>query len=204
MSMNGQITGIFDASQFQPRQAGEAHPVGDFDFTITGCEIKSTKDNSGGYFQVEFTSPRGSIIHRYNIWNAEPKAVEIAHGQLSALCTATGIYKLNWQNEGRELLQARGKMRVGYQKGEEPTPEKPQGGYVELKRVFDIHGNEPGKAPAAAPQPQQAAGVLPMQQQPNGGWGAQQAAPSANQQPESSAQGWTQGQAPKTPPWGAR
>ena len=196
MSMNGQITGIFDASQFQPRQVSEAHPVGDFDFVITGCEIKSVNDNSGGYFQVEFTSPRGSIIHRYNIWNEDSKSVEIAHGQLSALCTATGIYKLNWQNEGRELLQARGKMRVGYQKGEEPTPEKPQGGYVELKRVFDVHGNEPGKAPAAAPQPQQ---VAPIQQQPNGVWG-----PQPQQQPEPSAQGWTQGQAPKTPPWGAR
>jgi hypothetical protein len=218
---NGQVTGVFDASQFQPRQAGEAHPVGDFDFTITGCEIKSTKDNSGGYFQVEFTSPRGSIIHRYNIWYNDPndhtksaKTVEIAHGQLSALCHATGVYKINWQNQGRELLQARGKMRVGYQKGEEPTEAKPQGGYVELKRVFDIHGNEPGKAPATAPQPQQAA--------PNGGWGqttatgqapinqgGQHSAPAWNntapaQQAEQAAPGWSQGQASKTPPWGAR
>jgi hypothetical protein len=210
--MSNGPAGTFDASQFQPRQAGEAHPVGDFDFTITGCEIKSTKDNSGGYFQVEFTSPRGSIVHRYNIWNTEPKAVEIAHGQLSALCHATGVYKINWQNQGRELLQARGKMRVGYQKGEEPTAEKPQGGYVELKRVFDIHGNEPGKVPAAASQPQQAA--------PNGGWGqttatgqapvnqgGQHSAPAWNNptpQPEQAAPGWSQGTASKTPPWGAR
>jgi hypothetical protein len=214
---NGQVTGVFDASQFQPRQAGEAHPVGDFDFTITSCEIKSTKDNSGGYFQVEFTSPRGSIIHRYNIWNTEPKAVEIAHGQLSALCHVTGVYKINWQNQGRELLQARGKMRVGYQKGEEPTAEKPQGGYVELKRVFDIYGNEPGKAPVAAPQPQQA---VPITQQKIGWGNTSEQAPvnqggqhSAPQQawnnpappsPEQPAPSWSQGQAPKTPPWGAR
>jgi len=215
---NGQVTGVFDASQFQPRQAGEAHPVGDFDFTITGCEIKSTKDNSGGYFQVEFTSPRGSIVHRYNIWNTEPKAVEIAHGQLSALCHATGVYKINWQNQGRELLQARGKMRIGYQKGEEPTAEKPQGGYVELKRVFDIHGNEPGKAPATAPVPMGGQHSIPNQTNPpmaqgsNGGWGAGQQANNptpawnnpAPQQTEQNPTGWSQGTASKTPPWGAR
>jgi hypothetical protein len=214
--MSNGPTGTFDASQFQPRQAGEAHPVGDFDFTITGCEIKGTKDGTGGYFQVEFTSPRGSIIQRYNIWNTEPKAVEIAHGQLSALCHATMVYKINWQNQGRELLQARGKMRVGYQKGEEPTAEKPQGGYVELKRVFDIHGNEPGKASIAAPQPQQ---QPPMQQNTNGGWGNPAQQPGQNPthpqgtpawnnpapQPDTSqATGWSQGAAPKTPPWGAR
>jgi len=44
-------------------------------------------------------------------------------------------------------------LDVNYQKGEEPTAERPEGGYVEVKKVYDVNGNEPGKAPAQA-QPQ--------------------------------------------------
>jgi hypothetical protein len=203
-------TGTFDASQFQSSQAVALHPVGDFEFQISNTEIKPTKDNSGGYFQVEFTSPQGSIIQRYNIWNNEPKAVEIAHGQLSALCHAVGVFRINWQTQGAELRGARGKMRVGYQKGEEPTADKPQGGYVELKKVMDINGNEPGRAPAPAAQPQAAP--------PNGGGWGQAAAPAnqpqqgaqpwqpgpSNQQTAQPHTGWQQGTAAPNPPWGGR
>jgi hypothetical protein len=215
--------GSFDASQFQPNQGGQGHPVGKFPFNISHTECVSTKDQQGGMFVVTFTSPSGEIKTRYNLWNQNAKAVEIAHGQLSALCHATGVFKLDWQNEGAALRGARGMMEIGYQKGEEPTAEKPAGGYVEVKKVFDVNGNEPGKGPAPAAQPMQQAPqaqpqmawpnqpapppgsmqastgfaqqAAPMQQQPNGGWQppAQQQAP---QQP-----GWTQGAAPNQPPW---
>ena len=149
--MNG-MTGSFDATQFAPRQGGEGHPVGMYQFTITDTKIVPTKDSTGGMFVVEFTSPNGSISNRYNIWNNSAKAVEIAHGQLAALCHAVGIFKVDWQNEGAILRGAKGQMKIDYQKGEEPTAEKPTGGYVEIKKVYDVNGNEPGKAPRAAPQ----------------------------------------------------
>jgi hypothetical protein len=172
------MTGSFDASQFQPRQGGEAHPVGRYPFTISNTKIVQTKDGTGGMFVVTFQSDRGEIDMRYNIWNQSAKAVEIAHGQLSALCHAIGIFKVEWTNEGAIIRGARGVMDINYQKGEEPTAEKPSGGYVEVKKVFSASGNEPGKGP-----------VAPQQTPPNnapapasGGWGGQQTAAAPNGQ----------------------
>lgn len=211
-----QLQGTFNANQFEPNQGGQAHPVGlKFPFTITNTEIKENASKTGGYFQVELTSPVGSIKKAYNIWykgENEAKTVEIAHGQLSALCRAVNIYQIDWGNEGAALRSGRGMMDIGYQKGEEPTPEKPGGGYVEVKRVYDAAGNEPGKAPAqpqtqAQPQPQNP----PMTQQPGGGWGQGQTNPNPAQQPaqpqqNSSGQAWQPGgnAAGTTPPWGNR
>lgn len=217
------ITGTFNANQFEPNQGGQAHPVGlKFPFQITNTEIKENASKTGGYFQVELSSPVGSIKKAYNIWykgENEAKTVEIAHGQLSALCRAVNIYQIDWANEGAALRGGRGMMDIGYQKGEEPTEVKPAGGYVEVKRIYDAAGNEPGKI-AAQPQTQAA----PQVQQPGGGWAtpAQQANPAqqpsqgwqggnqqnavAQQQPQPSGQAWQPGgqSAGDTPPWGSR
>jgi hypothetical protein len=208
--------GSFDATQHQPRQGGQAHPVGKYPFTITDTKIESTKDGQGGMFIVTFTSPSGEMVNRYNLWNNSIKAVEIAHGQLSALCYATGVFRLNFDNAGAELRQARGMMEIGYQKGEEPTAEKPAGGYVELKKVFDANGNEPGKT-APAPSPQQANPAPPWPSSnpsppatspvnPNGGavgWQPQgsQAPP---QPPNGPAPAWQQGPTQAAPPWASK
>src|SRR5882724_1614065 len=187
----------FDANQFEPRQNAGGHPVGNkFPFEITGTEVKSTKDGTGGMFVVTFTTPAGQIDYRYNLFNQSTKAVEIAHGQFSALCRAVGRYQVDFNNDGAILRGAKGCLDVNYQKGEEPTAERPEGGYVEVKKVYDANGNEPGKAPAQAqPQGQN----QPLQQQPGGsGWGngaqPQQNAPAPSPAP---AQVWSPGgQAP--------
>lgn len=215
-----QLTGTFNANQFEPNQGGQAHPVGlKFPFQITNTEIKENSSKTGGYFQVELTSLVGSIKKAYNIWykgENEAKTVEIAHGQLSALCRAVNIYQIDWGNEGAALRGGRGMMDIGYQKGEEPTEAKPGGGYVEVKRIYDAAGNEPGKVATASGLQGQ-----PMTQQPGGGWGNQAPNPNPSQQP---AQGWQQpvqnaavqqnqagqawqpgGNAPnQDPPWGKR
>lgn len=213
------LQGTFNANQFEPNQGGQAHPVGlKFPFTVTFTEIKENVSKTGGYFQVELTSPVGSIKKAYNIWykgENEAKTVEIAHGQLSALCRAVNIYQIDWGNEGAALRGGRGMMDIGYQKGEEPTPEKPGGGYVEVKRIYDAAGNEPGKPPTNQPQTQ--AGQppnQPMTQQPGGSWGNQ---PQQNQPSQQQPQGqqnpnpagaWQPGGnaagGNPTPPWGAR
>jgi len=208
--------GSFDASQHQPRQGGQAHPVGKFPFTITNTGIKGTKDEemlppeqrTKGMFFVTFTSPVGEHTNHYNLWNPSAKTVEIAHGQLSALCHATGVFRLNFDNAGAELRGARGMMEIGYQKGEEPSAEKPTGGYVELKKVYDANGNEPGKAPAAAPAPQAAASAWPgpnpaPQTSPpvNGSNGSVGWQPQGAQAPQQSPNGWQQGSTQAPPPW---
>lgn len=208
------MQGSFNANQYEPKQTGGGHPpASKIPFTITSTSIKENASKDGGFFEVEFTSQLGSIIHRYNVWNKSPKAVEISYGQLSALCRATGIYQLDWQTEGSALRGGKGLMDVGYQKGEEPSPDNPDAkGYTELKRVYDLGGNEPGKAPAQQQpqtmQQQPQPGPAPMQQQPGGGWGQpNQPQQQAPQQPPSQQGGAWQpgGGAPQqTPPWGNR
>ena len=219
---------VFDATQFQPQQGAGAHPVGTFDAQITNTYAKGTKDNTGGMFVAEFTSPQGKIETRYNLWNSSTQAVEIAQKSLSALCHAVGIFKITFpklpdgspdmQNAGRELRGARCKIEVAYQIDRET---KQPTAYVEVKRVLDLQGNEPGRAPQAAPQPQQATQgqQAPMTQQSNGGWGAPNPAPQStqggwgnNQNPTQAAPqqnnnpGWQQNNPNPnpSPPWGQR
>lgn len=178
-----QMQGSFDAAQFAPKQMGTSHPPGKkFPAVITGTSIEPTKDQTGGMFIAEFTTPSGVALFRYNLWNKEPKAVEIAHGQLSALCHATGIFRLDWQNEGAALRNARCCIDVDLQNANEPN------GYTQITKVYDANGNEPGKPPMNAPQPQQQPQGQPMQQNPGGGWGS----PPPQQQPQQPAQpaGW--------------
>lgn len=211
-----QMQGSFNANQFEPNQGGGGGhpPANKIPFTVTGTAIKENSSKDGGYFEVELTSQLGTQIQRYNIWNKTPKAVEIAHGQLSALCRATGRFQIDWNNEGAALKGGQGLMDVGYQKGEEPDPAFPdRKGYTELKKVYDMGGNEPGKAPAqqqAQPQTTQQPSAAPTQQQANGSWGNQpNPAPAAQEQPQQQGGAWQPGggggAAPSSnPPWGQR
>lgn len=192
----------FDARTVQPQQGGGAHPVGNkFPFTITSVEVKPTKENNGGMLDVELTSPAGSITMHYNLWNESDKAREIAQKQLSALCHVTGIFVIG-PRQGQELLGGKGLMDIGFQKGHEPTAEKPAGGYVELKKVYDMAGNEPGKAPAQTVQ-QNAGATAASTNAVAGQWNAsaQQQAVQPQQTIQQNAGGWSQGQATTTAPW---
>lgn len=218
-----QMQGSFNSAQYEPSQSGGGHPPAlKAPFTITSTAIKENSSKDGGFFEVEFTSPAGSIIHRYNIWNKTPKAVEIAHGQLSALCRATGRYTIDWSNEGAALRGGQGLMDVGYQKGEEPSLDNPNAkGYTELKKVYDLAGNEPGKSSGQAqPAPQQA--QQPVQQgganwqqgpaqtqtqpsQPPAGWNGSAPNPNPAQQAPQGQVWQPGGAAPASnPPWGSR
>jgi len=212
-----QMQGSFNAQQYEPNQGGGGgHPPAQkVQFTVTSTAIQENKNKDGGMFVVELTSAMGSVIQRYNIWNQSPKAVEIAHGQLSALCRATGRSQIDWSNEGAALKGGQGLMDVGYQKGEEPDPAFPdRKGYTELKKVYDLGGNEPGKAPAQPQTTQQPQTVQqqPMTQQPGGQWGQGGAAPqTAQEQPQGQqpqGQAWQPGGGQQgggsPPPWGAR
>lgn len=213
----------FDARSVAPQQAGDKHPVGIFDFQITNTYLKPSKDNQHLMLLVEFSSPAGRIERNYIVDGASAQAIEIANKQISALCHATNIFRLTYPKHpdgspifdqaARELRGGRGRMEVAFQKGQEPSAENPAGGYVEVRKVFDAAGNEPGKSgaapqvqqPAQQQQPQQAQPQAPMTQQPNGGgWGGGQPAAPV-QQPAPAGGGWAPtGNAPAaSPPWGA-
>lgn len=182
-----------DLRAIPPSQGGMGgHPVGMFDFQITNTHLAETKDKTGAMLVIEFSSPLGRIEKRYNVINPSPQAVEIANKELSALGHAINIFAVAYPKNpdgspvmemaGHTLRGGRGRMEVAYQKGQEPTAEKPSGGYVEVRKVFDVNGNEPGKA-SAAPQPQQQGGGWNNNNQP----APQQQANPAPQQ------GWSNG-----------
>lgn len=214
----------FNAQQHDPQYGvgGGALPAGKNKVVISATEIKPTKDGQNGYLALTLTGIEGpgngiSMVDRLNVYHANPQTVGIANQQLSAYCHVTG--KLNF-NDTDELKNIPFIVEVGPQKN---TPE-----YMEVKRLFDINGNEPGKSGAG---PQVNAQPQPFQQAPQVGqtWSPQsqtqtapaaappwaqpgptQAAPAQQapwqpQQPAPQSQGWQPSQAaPTGPAWGPR
>jgi len=200
----------FDATAIPPSQGGGAHPPGTFPFVIGNTYGQETKNKDGGMLVVQFTTQAGTILNYYNLFNPSEKAVEIAKKELSALCHATGVFKLGFEGLpmdqwARELRNARGVIEVGPQVGNEK--------FMEVKKVFDAAGNEPGKGPAPSPQPQQAQGsgwnAAPAAQgAPGGGW-QQPAATQAPAAAPANAGGWQPGPqaapgATSAPPWATK
>jgi hypothetical protein len=175
----------FNSQGIDPQYAGGGglgagrHPV-----TITKTDAKPTKDNTGGYIEFTLTAFDGpqkgmSITDRLNVHNTNPVAVEIANKQMAAYCAVTGVF--HFQNTD-ELMNKPFIIDVVPQKG------NPQ--YTEVGALFDMNGNEPGKAgagPMTGGQPQGAppAGFGATGAPPaNGGFGQPQGGQPQGGQPQ--------------------
>lgn len=187
-----QLMQAFNAQQYDPTQGGGSLPVGRHPVIIESSEVKANKANDGGYLQLNLKLIDGPQMgttgaYRLNLYHSNPQTAEIAHRQLSAICHVIGVFNVQ---DSQQLHNIPFIVEVGLQKGEEAA----QKGYTEVKKVFDINGNEPGKAgqgaPAAQPQQQPAA---------QGGFGQQQ--PAA--QPQGNAPAWGGGQPAQQQPQGA-
>lgn len=193
----------FDARQHTPQQGtAGGHPVGKFKFTITKTACVANKDNTGGMLRATFTSDQGSIDNNYNLWNQNETAVRIANNELAALCYAVGTFNLA-SAEGSELLNKQGVMEVDYQKQSAADKAAGKTPFVEIKKVFDINGNEPGtQAAPAANVPPGVGGAAPQAATP---WApAPTAAPAPTSPPAATGSPpWQQGQASPAgnPPW---
>ena len=198
-----QLIKAFNAQQYDPTQGGGSLPVGRHPVIIESSEVKANKANDGGYLQLNLKLIDGpqmgtTGVYRLNLYHSNPQTAEIAHRQLSAICHVIGVFNVQ---DTQQLHNIPFIVEVDFQKGEEAR----QKGYTEVKRVFDINGNEPGKAgqgqPAAQPQ---GFGQQPQQpaQQP-GAWGGQQAPaqqPAAAPQQPQGAPAWGQPQQPAAAP----
>jgi hypothetical protein len=165
----------FDATTIDPTQGGGQFPVGRHPVVAISQEIKATSSNDGGMLVFVLRAIDGPAkdsegVYRLNLYNSNPKAVEIAFKQLSALCHVTGKFRIT---DPSELLNIPFVIDVQLQKGENPN------GYTEVRKVFDMHGNEPGKAPTHSPQP---AGQ-PAQPAAALAWAGQPGAPVQQQAP---------------------
>jgi hypothetical protein len=187
-----QLVSAFNAQQFDPSQSSGQLPVGRHPVVVDKSEVKATKAGDGGYLELTLkiidgpqTGTTGAM--RLNLYAQSQQASEIAHRQLSAICHAIGQFMIN---DSAQLHNHPFIVEVSPQKND------PQ--YTEVKKILDINGNEPGKAPApqqAIQQPAPQAQFAPA---------AQQAATFGNPTP-SVQPAWGSSPAPEAAPqpaWG--
>jgi len=89
----------FNAREVAPNSF-EAIPPGKYVAVITNSEFKETKSGKGMYLALTFEIIEGEhknrkLWSRLNLENPNEKAVEIARGQLSAICHAINVPDLN-------------------------------------------------------------------------------------------------------------
>ena len=88
----------FDANKIEPSTGFDPIPAGKYKAAITASEMKPTKKSDGSYLELELTVLEGACKDR-KIWDRlclshpNPKAVQIARANLSAICRAVGVMK---------------------------------------------------------------------------------------------------------------
>lgn len=105
----------FNANEHEPSRDNSPVPPGEYLVAVTDSAIKPTKAGDGKRLAVELTILDGKykgrkVFDGFNIVNKNPKAEEIAFGQLSALCRACG--KLQIADSG-ELHNIPIRVKVG-------------------------------------------------------------------------------------------
>ena len=86
----------FNANNVDPATDFEPIPAGKYAAVITNSEMKPTKSGNGQYLELTFQVIDGPyknrlLWSRLNLDNPNAQAVQIAHGELSAICRAVGV-----------------------------------------------------------------------------------------------------------------
>jgi hypothetical protein len=120
-------------------------PVGDYKAVITESEVKQTKAGDGQYLNLRVEIIEGEYQGRIifvilNLWNPNPKAVEIANRELATIVAAVG--KPGAQNS-EELHNIPMTIKVGIQPG--------QGEYGPSNRIKNYLPYSAQQAAPAAP-----------------------------------------------------
>jgi hypothetical protein len=106
-------------------------PVGIHKVMITAESREPTKDGSNELLKVTFQSVEGDSkgkthMQRYNLWNSNPKAANIAKQEIKRIGDATG----RAVNAEAPLKSRVLNIEIGYQKGSDQ--------YTEIKRYLPI------------------------------------------------------------------
>lgn len=85
----------FDANNVEPSKGFDVLPAGEYTAIIESSELKPTQ-KGGKYLSLSFQIIDGvfqgrKLWNNLNIINDNPKAVEIAKADLSAICRAVGV-----------------------------------------------------------------------------------------------------------------
>ena len=174
----------FDATQVAPSQALDPIPAGWYIGHIVESELTENRNKDGAYinFQIEVLDGpyKGrKVFGRMNVYNKNPQAQEIAYRELSALCHATGVLRV----EDTQQLHGRPfEVKVSVRKDEGYEPSNDVKGFRPVGAGAAQGGAPAQGQPYGQPQaPQHGAappwqGGAPAQGQP-GGYAPQQAAP---------------------------
>ena len=86
----------FDANTVEPQGEFEPIPAGKYLAIISDSEMKPTKAGDGAYLELTFEVIDGpykgrKLWARLNLNNRNSQAVQIARGELSAICRAVGV-----------------------------------------------------------------------------------------------------------------
>jgi hypothetical protein len=175
----------FNAQQYTPNYGGggEQLPPGKHKVIIVDSGLEPTSSGQGQMLVFTLQVIEGQLTgrkqsDRLNIHHTNQKTVQIANEQLTAYCHVVGQYHI--QQDTAELHNKPFWVEIGWQKNNEPSESKPDGGYTEVKAIYDINGNKPGKA---APQQQQQAPLVIPGQPPAGVQPQQAWQPPGQQQP---------------------
>lgn len=162
-----QLISPFNPNNYNPEQSAGQLPLGKHPVVIESSEVKANKANDGGYLQFNLKiidGPNAGITgpYRLNLYHADQTTCEIANRQLSAVCHVVNVFG--------DLTSTDPLHNIPFIVEVVPQKNKPE--YTQVSKVFDINGNEPGKAPAGQAQTQQPQNQ--QQQQGNGQqWGQQ-------------------------------
>lgn len=86
----------FDATQVEPSTGRDPIPAGKYVAAITTSEMKPTKNGTGAYLELEYQILDGEhkgrkLWSRHTLTHPSAQTVQIARGELSAICRAIGI-----------------------------------------------------------------------------------------------------------------
>lgn len=144
------LIGHFDATNVAPSEDFSPIPVGEYLAHIVDSDVKPTKNNTGHYAELEFEVTAGEfkgrkVWARLNLDNPNPKAVEIAQRELSAICHAVGVLQVT---DTQQLHYKPLVIRVDI---EERDGYGPRNVIKAYKAVPGGQGNAPAGAAPSAP-----------------------------------------------------
>jgi hypothetical protein len=123
-------------------------PAGDYVGCIISSEKKHTKSGTGAYVNLTIEIIDGPhsgrrVFDLINLWNANPKAVEIAQRTLASICAATGVVK---PTDTSDLHNIPIGLKLGV------SPDDGWGEKNKVKKYYAVGGSV-GEAPAAPAPP---------------------------------------------------
>lgn len=137
--------GTFDANTVAPMGDFSPLPPGKYEAMITESERVENASGNGWHLKLTLVVTRGefearNLWHRLNLSNPSEKAVQIARGQLSAICRAVGVLT---PRDSTQLHNLPMLVNVSQEKYDNGTPE---GGISNKITSFSARdGNEPAK-----------------------------------------------------------